>query len=109
VTQSRILDHIRRLVAEKRVKLSDHGFERLLKHDIEYQEVISGVDKAIVIEDYPDYVHGPAVLVLQRDAAARPLHVLWGIPKEAPDTAVIVTAYRPDDRWDKSKTKRVGP
>jgi Domain of unknown function (DUF4258) len=104
---SEALALIKRLVDERRVRLSDHGFERLLKHDIEYEEIILGVNEAVVIEDYPDYIHGPSVLVLQSDAAARPVHVLWGLPSGSLDAAVVVTAYRPDDRWDQSKTRRV--
>jgi len=104
---SETLERIRRLVAERRVRLSDHGFERLLKHDIGYEEILLGLDTAIVVEDYPDYVHGPSVLALQYDAAARPLHVLWGLPKETLDIAVIVTAYRPDDRWGRNYMKRL--
>jgi uncharacterized protein DUF4258 len=101
------LERVRRLVAERYVRLSDHAFERLLRHDIEYEEILLGVDDAIVVEDYPDYVHGPSVLALQNDTAARPLHVLWGLPKETLDIAVIVTAYRPDHRWDRSYLKRL--
>jgi hypothetical protein len=104
---SETLDRVRRLVAERRVRLSDDGFERLLKHDIEYESILSGVDDAIVVEDYPDYAHGPSVLALQYDVARRPLHVLWGLPKESRNIAVIVTAYRPDNRWDRSYMRRL--
>jgi len=49
------------------------------------------------------------VLVLQFDAARRPIHVVWGIPKGRSDPAVVVTAYRPDPkRWTKDFLKRLG-
>lgn len=97
---SETLERVQQLVAQGLVRLSDHGFERLLKHDIEYEDVLMGVTTAVVVEDYPEYVHGPSVLTLQYDSAARPLHVLWGLPRDVLDVAVVVTTYRPDGRWD---------
>lgn len=103
---SETLERVRQLAAQGLVRLSDHGFERLFKHDIEYKDVLMGVTAAVVVEDYLEYVHGPSVLTLQYDSAARPLHVLWGFPRDVLDVAVVVTAYRPDGRWDRRFLKR---
>jgi hypothetical protein len=62
--------------------------------------VIVGLNEGIVIEDYPYYPKGPCVLLLQKDAQGKPIHVVWGIPRGRTSPAVVVTAYRPDpERW----------
>jgi len=72
--------------------------------------VIAGLGAAIAVEEYPTYAKGPCVLVLQRDGADKPLHVLWGIRSEQTEPAVLITAYRPDpDRWSTDFLRRTKP
>lgn len=66
------------------------------KRGILFNDLLSGVADGCVIEDYPDYHLGPAILVLQTDKAGWPLHVVWGIEKDTEAPAVVVTAYYPD-------------
>jgi hypothetical protein len=88
------------LVARQEVVVSDHGYDELAADAIPIQDILAGVRDAIVVEDYPTYAKGPCVLVLQQDRQGQPVHVVWGIPKDAVSPAVIVTAYRPDPtRW----------
>ena len=104
---SRTFQRIRELVARREVYVSDHGYDELVSQDIFIQDVLAGVPDAVVVEDYPAYHKGPCVLVLQRDRQDQPIHVVWGIPKNAFSPAVVVTAYRPDrDRWSEDFTRR---
>jgi hypothetical protein len=56
---------------------------KLADDDILVIDVLAGVQSAVLVEDYPEFRKGPSVLLLQRDAVGRPIHVVWGIPKAA--------------------------
>jgi uncharacterized protein DUF4258 len=81
VNVSETFDRVRALVGRREVRVSDHGYDELASDGILVREIIAGVEKAQLLEDYPEYPKGPCVLVLQRDEASGPIHVVWGIPK----------------------------
>jgi hypothetical protein len=100
---SKILD----LVRNNRVLISHHGYEEMAYDDILFRDVIERVAEGVVVEEYPDYHKGPCVLVLQKDRSGRLIHVVWGIPKNEPPLAALVTAYRPDPaRWEHDFIRR---
>lgn len=65
------------------VRVSEHGYDELADAGIRVRDVVNGLANAILVEDYPEFRKGPSVLVLQRDQAGRPIHVVWGIPRGA--------------------------
>jgi hypothetical protein len=89
------------------VRISEHGYDELANDDLLAREIVSGIEGAVLVEDYPDYPKGASILVLQKDKYGQPVHVVWGIPKGEESPAVMVTAYRPDpDRWNINFTER---
>ena len=93
---SKTLERIKQLVENQEIKISDHGYDELAEDDIFAKDIVASVKDAVLVEDYSEYPKGPCVLVLQRDRDGRPIHVVWGIPKDAISPAVVVTSYRPD-------------
>lgn len=104
---SETLEAVKLLVAAGDVRISEHGYDELSEDNISVRDVMSGIKNASLIEDYPSFAKGPAVLVLQFDSVNRPVHVVWGIPRGFTSPAVLVTAYRPDPmRWKDNFTER---
>ena len=102
------LKTVRALVRAGDARISSHGYDELADDQIFVQDLIDGVGAARVIEDYPEFPKGPAILVLQFDRNRQPIHVVWGIPKGHTSPAVVVTAYRPDpSRWSRDFLSRV--
>jgi hypothetical protein len=104
---SRIYSEVVKLIKNGEVLISSHGYDELVNDNIYVKEIIETIDEAEVINEYPDYSKGPCVLILQKDRNGRPLHVVWGIPKNKKTPAVLVTAYRPNrERWNEDFSRR---
>jgi len=104
---SKTFDRIRQLLAAAEVRISEHGYDELSADGLTVREIIAGIAGADLVEEYPDYPKGPSILVLQRDSAGKPVHVVWGIPRGYTSPAVLVTAYRPDpQKWESDYVRR---
>lgn len=104
---SALLTSIQELVDAGKIRVSAHGFEELASDDITLDELLDSLPAAVTVEEYQDYHKGPCVLVLQSTSDGSVVHVLWGIAKNTPDMATLITGYRPDpDRWSKDFLRR---
>jgi hypothetical protein len=102
-----LLERVQALVSSGKILISSHGYEELSSDDILVDDAIFGIYSGQVIEEYPDYHKGPCMLVLQKDAHGKPVHIVWGIPKSRSEPAVIVTGYRPDPAlWNYDFSRR---
>ncbi len=105
---SETFEKILELVDRGEILISSHGYEELAADEIPVRDIESGIAKAVMIDNYPAYPKGPCVLVLQHDAQGNPIHVVRGIPKGRVSSAVLVTAYRPDQRrWSRDFLRRI--
>ena len=104
---SKTFERIKELVKRGEIKVSEHGYDEIAEDGIFLKDIIAGVNSGIVVEDYPEYPKGPCVLVLEKDREALPIHIVWGIPKDASSPAVVITGYRPDlNMWTDNFTRR---
>lgn len=98
------LESIKSLAVAGNVRVSEHGYDELAEDHVAPRDIIVGVANAVVVEDYPEFPKGPAVLVLQYDHTNEPIHVVWGIPR---GPAQRCSCYRPDPRrWSEDFLER---
>ena len=89
------------LVESDKFKISDHGLDALLDDDLGRRDVVDSISNSEILENYPDFGKGPAILLFQIAADGRIVHCVWGLPKGESEPAVLITAYIPDpERWD---------
>ena len=74
---SQILAIVQGLLKRGEYLVSRHGYRELAADDILLDELLAGIQSAIVVEDYPDSRKEPSVLVLQYDRSGLPVHVMW--------------------------------
>lgn len=104
---SEIFQRVLHLVRQGDVRISDHGYNELMADGIFTRDLFLSILDGIEIENYPEYLKGPCVLVLQKDRDEKPVHVVWGIPEGKSSPAVLVTAYRPDPKkWTDDYLRR---
>jgi hypothetical protein len=108
VVESVTFVRIRKLIEDRDVLVSSHGYDELAEDGIMIKDLLSSIESAVVIEDYPDFGKGPCCLVRHRDEKGDFIHAVWGIPKGHKRPAVLITAYRPDpQKWTENYTRRV--
>ena len=80
--------------------MSDHAFDKGRRRGIIGFDIINGVTRGIVVEDYPDAFKGPSVLLLQNIRKDLLIHVLWGVSKSNLGVASLITVYFPTpEKW----------
>jgi hypothetical protein len=105
---SDIFRRVQALVRAGDYIVSRHGFRELAADDIIAADVLLGVESAFVVEEYPDSRKEPSILLLHNDRDGRPVHVMWGVPRQAGRPAILVTAYRPEpERWSEDFRRRI--
>jgi hypothetical protein len=98
---SQLLPKIVSLISSGDFIVTEHAFEELEGDEIALSDIMGQIDAAIVVEDYPAYHKGPAVLLLTKTKASGAVHSLWGIPAGQERPASLITAYVPDPaRWE---------
>jgi len=104
---SETFDQIRKLIEQNQIQISAHDTTNWLKTISSFAKFWQIWRMRLPLKITRINAKGPCVLVLQKDRQGKPIHIVWGIPKNTSFPAVLVTAYRPDPaRWSDDFTRR---
>ena len=73
---SDFLNVVRNLIQAGEVRISESGYDELVDDGLTVKELLNGIEKAAVVEEYPDYPKGRCILLLQKDKNGNPVHAL---------------------------------
>lgn len=88
-----ILDMIKQLCQERKVKWSTHAAARIRERGLRREDILECIENGEIIEDYPDDFPYPSCLIYGFAVDKRVIHVVAGCDKEY---VYIITAYIPN-------------
>ena len=92
------INDLRAMCEKKAMRWTNHVFLRLLKRNIDMDEVETAVMNGEIIEQYPNDYPYPSCLVLGHNAKGQHIHVVCGLSSIE---IWFITAYYPDiNEWD---------
>ena len=74
--KSNIFVLILELIKKNDILISSHGYDELADDNILVSDVLSSVENAIILEEYPEFGKGPCVLLLQTDKKENVIHTV---------------------------------
>jgi hypothetical protein len=85
---------IQEKIANEQFELSRHALDRTILRLISIQEIREAIQRAELLEDYPDDKYGPSCLLLGFTQNGRALHLQCSYPSRP--LVKIITIYEPD-------------
>jgi hypothetical protein len=101
-----ILEDIQLSIVSGKFRFSDHAKTESENDKLAISEIIASVNKAEIIEYYPNDFPFPSCLVLSFTLSKEPVHSVWGYNEEN-KSSVLITVYRPDPRKWKNLRERI--
>ena len=101
-----LLDEIQAKIRRREYEFSKHAVNQSIIREISVSEVEEAIiNRAEIIEDYPDDKYGPSCLILCFTNADRPLHLQCSYPSRP--IVKVITLYEPyPSLWVDFRTRK---
>jgi hypothetical protein len=64
ISGTEILKQLQSYISKGQIRCSSHGYDELAADRLYFDEVVSGLSEAVIVEAYPEYPKGPSLLLL---------------------------------------------
>jgi hypothetical protein len=88
----------------EKIRVTVHAHQEMVEESIQLDDVLCVLQRASVIENYPDHQRGPCCLVYGHGTDGNDIHVVCTTSHEF---AIIITVYEPKlPKWESPFTRR---
>ena len=89
---SAIADRLFRQANAGRIRITAHAHQEMVEEEVRLDDVVSVLQKATLVENYPEHKRGPCCLVCGQSQNGRHLHVVC---TTSVALAIVITVYEP--------------
>jgi len=89
---------------DEKIRVTAHAHQEMVEDNICLGDILAVLNRAAVIENYPEHQRGPCCLVYGQGVSGNDIHVVC---TTSLDLAIIITVYEPKPpKWHSPFTRR---
>lgn len=90
--QESVLRRIKSQAAAEQIRITQHAHEEMVAEGIGFADLLQAIQRAEILEDYPEHRRGACCLMGGTTGTGRPMHIVC---TTAQPILIVITVYEP--------------